>query len=94
MRSFEVRSATHADVPAMCAFQASKSSSCGKRCNDSIVGAVASEAPAQALTTTHVGAGACLQRETLAKRPDRDPSRADIEFYRRGDVIDLLLPVR
>jgi hypothetical protein len=32
--------------------------------------------------------------ETLARRPDRDPSRPDIEFYRRRDVIDLLLPVR
>jgi GyrI-like small molecule binding domain len=32
--------------------------------------------------------------ERLAQRPDRDPSRPDIEFYRRRDVIDLLLPVR
>lgn len=31
--------------------------------------------------------------EQLAKRPDRDPSRPAIEFYRRHDVIDLLLPV-
>jgi hypothetical protein len=32
--------------------------------------------------------------ERLAERPDRDPSREGIEFYRRHDVIDLLLPVR
>ena len=32
--------------------------------------------------------------ERLAQRPDRDPSRPDIEFYRRRDVIDLLLPVK
>jgi len=31
--------------------------------------------------------------ERLAQRPDRDPSRAEIEFYRRHDLIDLLLPV-
>jgi hypothetical protein len=31
--------------------------------------------------------------ERLSKRPDRDPSRPGIEFYRRRDVIDLLLPV-
>jgi hypothetical protein len=31
--------------------------------------------------------------EQLAQRPDRDPSRPDIEYYRRRDVIDLLLPV-
>lgn len=31
--------------------------------------------------------------ERLAARPDRDPSRPGIEFYRRHDVIDLLLPV-
>jgi hypothetical protein len=31
--------------------------------------------------------------EQLAKRPDLDPSRPSIEFYRRRDVIDLLLPV-
>jgi DNA gyrase inhibitor GyrI len=31
--------------------------------------------------------------ETLAGRPDRDPERPDVEFYRRRDVIDLLLPV-
>jgi GyrI-like small molecule binding domain len=31
--------------------------------------------------------------ETLAKRADRDPGRPGIEFYRRRDVIDLLLPV-
>jgi hypothetical protein len=30
--------------------------------------------------------------ERLAKRPDRDLSRPEIEFYRRHDVIDLLLP--
>jgi predicted transcriptional regulator YdeE len=29
----------------------------------------------------------------LAERRDRDPSRPEIEFYRRRDVIDLLLPV-
>ena len=32
--------------------------------------------------------------EQLAQRPDRDPSRPGIEFYRRHDAIDLLLPVR
>jgi hypothetical protein len=31
--------------------------------------------------------------ERLSRRPDRDPSRPGIEFYRRRDVIDLLLPV-
>ena len=31
--------------------------------------------------------------ERLSSRPDRDPSRPGIEFYRRMDVIDLLLPV-
>jgi hypothetical protein len=31
--------------------------------------------------------------ERLAERPDRDPSRPGIEFYRRHDVVDLLLPV-
>jgi hypothetical protein len=31
--------------------------------------------------------------ERLADRPDRDPSRPEIEFYRRHDVIDLLVPV-
>ena len=31
--------------------------------------------------------------ERLAQRPDRDPSRPEIEFYRRHDLIDLLLPV-
>ena len=31
--------------------------------------------------------------EQLSRRPDRDPSRPGIEFYRRRDVIDLLLPV-
>jgi len=31
--------------------------------------------------------------ERLAGRPDRDPSRPEIEFYRRHDVIDLLVPV-
>jgi hypothetical protein len=29
----------------------------------------------------------------LSERPDRDPSRPGIEFYRRRDVVDLLLPV-
>ena len=32
--------------------------------------------------------------EQLAQRPDRDPSRPGIEFYRRHDVVELLLPVR
>jgi len=31
--------------------------------------------------------------ERLATRTDRDSSRPGIEFYRRRDVIDLLLPV-
>jgi hypothetical protein len=31
--------------------------------------------------------------ERLAERPDCDPSRPVIEFYRRHDVIDLLQPV-
>lgn len=31
--------------------------------------------------------------ERLAQRPDHDPSRPGIEFYRRHDLIDLLLPV-
>ena len=31
--------------------------------------------------------------ERLQRRPDRDLSRPGIEFYRRRDVIDLLLPV-
>jgi len=31
--------------------------------------------------------------ERLSHRPDRDSSRPGIEFYRRRDVIDLLLPV-
>jgi hypothetical protein len=31
--------------------------------------------------------------EELAKRPDRDDARPSIEFYRRRDEIDLLLPV-
>jgi hypothetical protein len=31
--------------------------------------------------------------ERLARRLDRDPSRPEIEFYRRQDLIDLLLPV-
>jgi len=31
--------------------------------------------------------------ERLSKRPDRDPSRPGIEYYRRRDIIDLLLPV-
>jgi hypothetical protein len=31
--------------------------------------------------------------EQLSERPDRDSSRPGIEFYRRRDVIDLLLPI-
>jgi DNA gyrase inhibitor GyrI len=31
--------------------------------------------------------------ERLSQRPDHDRSRSGIEFYRRHDVIDLLLPV-
>jgi len=31
--------------------------------------------------------------ERLAARPDRDPSRPEVEFYRRHDVIELLVPV-
>jgi hypothetical protein len=31
--------------------------------------------------------------ERLAERPDRDPSRPEIEFYRRHDLIELLFPV-
>jgi DNA gyrase inhibitor GyrI len=31
--------------------------------------------------------------ERLAERADRDRDRPGIEFYRSGDVIDLLLPV-
>lgn len=31
--------------------------------------------------------------ESLAQRADRDPTRPGIEFYRRHDVIDLLLPI-
>jgi hypothetical protein len=31
--------------------------------------------------------------ERLAKQADPDPNRLSIEFYRRRDVIDLLLPV-
>lgn len=31
--------------------------------------------------------------QRLAKRYDRDPTRPDVEFYRRRDAIDLLLPV-
>jgi hypothetical protein len=31
--------------------------------------------------------------ETLAQRADRDQTRPGIEFYRRHDVIDLLLPI-
>jgi hypothetical protein len=31
--------------------------------------------------------------ENLALRGDRDPSRPEIEFYPRRDVVDLLLPV-
>jgi hypothetical protein len=29
----------------------------------------------------------------LSQRPDRYPTRPGIEFYRRHDVIDLLLPI-
>ena len=29
----------------------------------------------------------------LSERPDRDPSRPGIEFYRRRNIIDLLLPI-
>jgi hypothetical protein len=32
--------------------------------------------------------------EALTKQADPDPGRPSIEFYRRHDVIDLLLPVR
>ena len=31
--------------------------------------------------------------EQLAERPDRDDSRPSIEFYRRRDQIDVLLPI-
>ena len=31
--------------------------------------------------------------ERLAARPDRDSSRPDVEFYRRHDLIELLVPV-
>jgi hypothetical protein len=31
--------------------------------------------------------------EKLAKRGDRDPARPEIEFYRRRDLIELLLPI-
>jgi hypothetical protein len=31
--------------------------------------------------------------ERLARRPDSDPGRPSVEFYRRRDVIDLLQPV-
>lgn len=31
--------------------------------------------------------------QRLAERPDRDPGRPEIEFYRRRNEIDLLLPV-
>ncbi len=31
--------------------------------------------------------------QRLSERPDRDPSRPGIEFYRRRNIIDLLLPV-
>jgi DNA gyrase inhibitor GyrI len=30
----------------------------------------------------------------LARRPDRDATRPEIEFYRRRNEIDLLVPVR
>ncbi len=32
--------------------------------------------------------------DELAQRPDEDPERPSIEYYRRRDEIDLLLPVR
>jgi hypothetical protein len=32
--------------------------------------------------------------DRLGERPDVDPARPSIEYYRRRDVIDLLLPVR
>ena len=32
--------------------------------------------------------------DRLAARPDRDPTRPVLEYYRRADAIDLLLPVR
>lgn len=31
--------------------------------------------------------------ERLAQRPGRDPSRPEVELYRRHDVIDLLVPI-
>jgi len=31
--------------------------------------------------------------ERLAARPDRDPTRPEVEFYRRHDLIELLVPV-
>jgi hypothetical protein len=31
--------------------------------------------------------------ERLAARPDRDPVRPELEFYRRRDEIDLLVPI-
>jgi hypothetical protein len=31
--------------------------------------------------------------ERLSARPDRDPGRHGIEFYRRHDAVDLLLPI-
>lgn len=31
--------------------------------------------------------------ERLAKRPDADPTRPTLEYYRRRDVIDVLVPV-
>jgi hypothetical protein len=31
--------------------------------------------------------------QSLADRPDRDPVRPQLEFYRRRDEIDLLVPV-
>ena len=30
--------------------------------------------------------------ERLAARPDRDPGRPEVEFYRRHDVIELSVP--
>jgi hypothetical protein len=31
--------------------------------------------------------------ERLAQRPDADPTRPTLEFYRRRDVIDVLVPI-
>jgi hypothetical protein len=35
--------------------------------------------------------GPTFQR--LSERPDHDPSRPSLEYYRRHDVVDLLLPI-